>query len=207
LPLCDDYVLHTAWIEAAQSADRSAVAILQRRYSETTTFRERHRLAGALLGRVADDREIWEALYAAAETCVLFPRGEEGEHSAAYHAWAAQHGVAADEHWWMSYDALGIASSDPRSRTLLLKALGTGEDGIIAAAIAGLGEQHYEESLPAIEKAILRAPEESRAWVATALFWFGTVRADVLALQYLEGTDRDEYLAARAERNADTLAR
>lgn len=176
-PLCSDVDLHDALIVAIDNGDRSAAELLRARYSITLSARERHRLAGALLGRVADDTSLWNELLARAELCVRFPRRGD-EYSAAFLAWCAARNLPAEEHWWTSYDALTAAGSDARSRVLLLDALATNDEALVATAVAALAQQRDERARPLVEAALKRFPD-----IAT----------------YLDDDTRADYLGQRAD--------
>src|SRR6266498_1023428 len=70
IPSCADYDLDDALFERATQGDRSAVQLLEKRYATTFTRSEHIRIGGFLLGRVRDDRAIWNELRRDAENLV-----------------------------------------------------------------------------------------------------------------------------------------
>lgn len=178
-PLCSDLDLHTTWIEAAERGDRSAVALLRKRYAETLSLTERHRLGAAVM---RDDPRIWAELLAEAESCVR---------SALENAKRLPHVQS-----WTSCDALNVIATDPRSRALLLQVLAGDDRELATIAIAGLAEQRDTASLPAIERALRRFPDDA-SLMAFALCLMGSPAADEVAMKYLDETTREDYARER----------
>lgn len=193
MPLCAEYELNTAVLEAAERGDRSAVELLRSRYAQTSTFMEQRRIGAALL----QDSRIWQDLFARAQICVRFPDSE----APAYLAWCEQRGLPPNDHWWTSYDALGTISPDPRSRALLRDAVASENEQLAGYAVVGLAIQRDEASLPAIDRALQRFPESASS-MAQTLAIFASPAADALARKYLDDELFAEYEAVRAEDNA-----
>jgi hypothetical protein len=196
LPLCSEFELNEALMRAVLTDDRSALDLLHARHAQTFSRYERHRIAGSLLGNLASDAAIARELLAEAETCVRFPRVDD-EITPEFLAWCAARDLPAEDLWASSYDALTVISTDPRARALLVKAIESTDRTLVDIAVVGLAEQRDVSALPAIEKAIQRFPGDS--WLPTALAVFRSPEADDIALRYLEGEDRDEYLRIRNE--------
>ena len=194
-PLCSEYMLNDVLIEAAAGGDASAIALLRNRYETADTYFERHRIARALLSTTSGDAKFWKELTSHAEIVVRFPQVDE-ESSPEYLEWCAERGLDPDQHWYMALHALDMASKDPRSRPLLLRALTSNEYTLTEIAIDGLGTQQDFESLPLIEKAI-RASEE-KSLLAGHLAYFADERADAIAMKYLDGDLRESYLEWRS---------
>ena len=193
-PLCTDYTAHDHWLEALRNGDRSVIPLLRDRYAQTVSRIERHRLGAALM---AEDAGIFAELMSAAETCTTFPR-VDGEWSPAYLEWAAARELPADDHWWLSYDALGHVSSDSRSRAMLLPLLDSRDADLISMAIIGLSDQRATAALPSIGLALARFPDQASS-MALSLFMMRSPAADELAMQYLDEDSRETYTKARAD--------
>ncbi|MFL6248202.1 MAG: hypothetical protein ACJ74H_19415 [Thermoanaerobaculia bacterium] len=190
LPRCGDYELNSALIESSERGDASSIALLRSRYETADTYGERHRIAAALL-RTPADAKFWDELVADAEIAVRFPHIDE-ELSRQYLEWCAERQVAPEEHWYVGLDALERAAHDRRARPLLLRALATNDNSLVLIAIEALGKQRDFDSLPLIEKAIARVPEQS-AMLAVYLAQFGDERADAIAMKYLDESDLATY--------------
>lgn len=191
LPLCSEYELNTALIESAAKGDASSIALLRSRHETADTYSERHRIAGALLRTSSDDAKFWNELVSHAEIAVRFPHVDY-EMSPEYLEWCAKRGIAPDEYWYMAFHALEMAGADPRSRPLLLRALASNDGTLLIAAVEGLGKQRHFASLPLIERAFARVPEDA-AMLAMYLARFADERADALAMKYLGESDLEAY--------------
>jgi hypothetical protein len=210
-PRCSDYDLHSALIESARQGDASSVELLRARYSTADTYNERHRLGGALLRKV-DDAEIWNELVSHAEIALRFPH-VDGVESSEFLQHCAELGVDPHSYWWMGRDALEVASDDPRSRALLLRALSTDDEMLVYAAIVGLAVQRDFDSLPLIESAIRRLDDRVdhyTDYLVDHLALFQHERADAVAMKFLEDEDdlaryRDMRAALAADPAATTL--
>jgi hypothetical protein len=188
-------------IESARQGDASSVALLQSRYASADTYRERHRLGGALLRMTGNDAEIWNELVSHAEVAVRFPHVSD-ENTPEFLRHCAELGVDPDSYWSMAQDAFYIAGRDPRSHALLLRALATDDDVLVYAAIEGLARQQDLESLPLIERAVLRfhVDKTDSTGLAFALCWFQDERADAVAMRLIEDeSDRELYREARVK--------
>jgi len=194
---CADQHFDAALIESAANADRSAIALLERRYAEASTYAERIRIGSALLGRVADDGAIWKELAADAEHAVAFHADPDkaAEKLAAY---CAKHDCEPDDYDRVAWQAFEEIAGDRRARPLLLRALASNDTDVLNRAILGLSEQHDETSFAAIAKALERFPEHA-SMLALSLIDFDTEAADCLAMKYLKGEDRELYEQERAE--------
>jgi hypothetical protein len=187
-PWCDDYDLHTSLIEAVERRDASAIPLLRERYDRQLSIIERHRIASALLGKVADDSALWADLYEHAAVAVRFPLVDGGYAD-------AFRGVATEDVWNVTVNAFEHASRDPRSRALLREVLEKRDPSLIVLAIAGLAMQRDMEALPAIDETIAAMDADPTMVVALALFAMPEV--DAIAFKYLEGCERDSYLELR----------
>lgn len=161
-------------IENAQNGDHSAVALLERRYAEAPTASERIHLGSALLGRAADDSAIWKELAAYAESYV-------------------------DEQKLEAKQAFDEIARDRRARPLLLRALASKDWEMVNKAILGLSLHRDDATLPDIEKALQRFPEEA-SMAALSLIDFNTEAADTLAKKYLRNDDVELYDQEQAGR-------
>ena len=186
-PLCADYNLNTTLIDSAEAGDASALALLEKRYAVADTYSERHRIAAALLRRLADDSAIWKDIYADAQLAVRFADAEDD----AFEKWCEEHDFYSAHHMYVLHDALDIAASDPRSHPLLVKALGSGRSSVAMTAVCGLAVQRDLDALPAIEKVLERFPDDA-PYVARVLSEFHSARADAIASKYLVAEDDDE---------------
>ena len=191
-PLCADQDLNDSLIASMETGDRSAIQLLHDRYRAADSYYEQHRIGAALLGKLDDDRAIWNDLVRDASLVLRFARVNDHEFAPELIALAEQAGVTADELWWTSYGAFGRISADPRSRPLLHQALETADEALISLAIIGLGTQRDTASLPAIERALERIAPELRAIAVYALAEFGDERADALGEKYL-GDEYNQY--------------
>lgn len=184
---CADYNLNTSLIEAAAKRDRSAVELLQRRYAETLSWQERARIAGALLGRIANDDEIWKELEQHAENLVRFSNDDE-ETKAKLEAWCGERGYDAQDYLGVAFFSFDAASSDRRSRPLLVRAIASSNRDVVMNAIYGFGKQVDESALPLIEEALARF--DSPASMAELLALYHSDAADQVAMKYI--TDEDD---------------
>lgn len=194
-PRCSDYDLHTAWIEAADRGDLSVIPVLRDGYATANSTEEKNRIAAALLRRVPDDRAIWKELLSHAQVVIRFPRVQR-EHSEAFLRWCGERAFDPETYWYIALRALEAAGHDPRSHALLLTALKSDDEDVVMMAVQGLGTQHDETSLPLIEEAIRRFPNDPAA-VAFPLVAFGCERADALAAQYLSDEELAVYMDQR----------
>ena len=196
-PLCHDYDLDTILIEAAERNDASAIGLLQRRFETTMVHLERHRIAGALLGRVKNDGRYWKALEEQASIAVRFPHHKD-ETTPAFQEWAAQRGLDPDDAWAIAFDALRTAGKDRRSRPLLLTALATDDAQLVAGAITALASLGDESALPAIEAALGRLSKDA-GWAALGLVYLHTDEAHRIAMRFLDGSNLLTYEELRRE--------
>lgn len=194
-PLCADEELHNALIEAAGRGDRSAVGLLRQRYQTANSYREKQRLAAALLGKVSDDRAIWSELHEQAALAVRFPT-VDGEYSAEFEEYCRARSEDPVQLWDRAYNALERAGADPRSRPLLYEALKTSDRNLVYAAIWGLATQRDDTALPAIEEAFQRF-ENLGSEVVLCLALFRSEAADALAMKYLDESSRADYDTVR----------
>jgi len=193
---CSDYELDTALIEAAGHGDRSALALLEQRYGLAKTYRERHRIGIALLGRVADDSAIWNELTLHAENAIRFASDEPGPNKE-LEAWCAEHGYDADRYGDMAEDTLVSLMNEPRARPLLLRAAHSKRGFLAAIGIYGLCGQRDESLLPQIDEALSKNDEalnkNDHASLASALAAFHSEAADRIARKYLDEEDLESY--------------
>ena len=159
-PACADYELHSALIESAGRGDRSALTLLRRRYDTADTYVEQHRIGEALLGKIADDRAIWNALAEEAAISVRFPRVDD-EFSADFETWCRDRNVEPENLWWTSADAFRVIATDRRARAMLFEVLKTGDPHMTGLAIAALTEHGDRSALPAIEAALARLGDKA----------------------------------------------
>lgn len=190
-PSCADYELNTALIASAEGGDRSARTLLRRRFDTADTYQERHRIGRALLGKLADDRAIWNALSEEARISVRFPR-VDGKFPADFEAYCRERDLEPEKLWWMSVNALMTIANDRRARAMLLQVLKTGEVDMVGLAIAGLAEQGDRSALPAVKAALDRLGEKAPD-AAFNLALFRSADADALAFQYLDEDSRKPY--------------
>jgi hypothetical protein len=185
-------------IEALDRGDRSAADLLGQHFRTTFTYFERHRLAGALLGKVANDTQVWDELVTHASIAVRFA-GVDGELTAEFREWCADRDVDPETYWNMAHHALEVASEDRRSRPLLVAALASSDDDLVFTAIAGLVLQHDLTALPQIEATLQKYGEEKREHLVQMLAWFNSPAADAVAFQFIPEDARGEYLTLRNE--------
>jgi hypothetical protein len=194
-PSCRDYYLDDSLQASLKSGDRSALALLESRYETTFTLSERHRIGGMLLKQVSDDSKVWDELIRLAEDAVQFGPSDD-ETQTKFDAYCKEHNLVADDYSSVIFGALWIASVDPRSRPLLLRALKSKDQGLVFVAIDGFATQHDEGSLAAIAESLERLGEDAH-YVVTALADFKSDAADGVAMKYLWDSDKDEYRARR----------
>jgi hypothetical protein len=192
---CDDYDFDTALIETMER-DRSAIALATRRFRDASTYRQKHRLAGALLGRAANDTPMWDELYEHAANAVRFPR-VDGEYSQDFLEWCNREGVNPEEYEDAASYAFGSALEDPRARTLLHRALESADEALISWAVYGFAVQKDESALPAIDRALERHPDHAH-WMASSLEAYASAAADAIAMKYMDEETRAVYLKQRA---------
>lgn len=189
IPACADYDLDDALFERATQGDRSAVQLIERRYATTFTRSERIRIGGFLLGRVRDDRAIWNELRKDAENLVDFDG--HGEKLAAF---CAQHGYEKKAYVNTMWAALNAISPDRRSRPLLLRALRSADREIADRGILGLLAQHDEATFDEIEQVVKRFPD-----LAFRFAFFKSDTADRVAEKYLRNeVERVQYDRVRS---------
>jgi hypothetical protein len=181
---CRDYEFDDALIAGAERGDRSSIELLRRRYDEEPVYRERYRIGGALLGRVADDRAIWNELVTHAVNCI----------EQKFEEYCSQRDCSAGAYESVAREALTAISPDRRARPLLLRALASKDEVLVWTAVGGLAKQHDESALPEIEKALQRVP-----YAALQLEEFRSEAADALAKKVLSEELRSEYTALRDE--------
>lgn len=183
LPLCSEYELHDALIQLVEAGDSSALRFLEDRYDRTDTYVERHRLAEVLLRRSSRGAAIWEEIFTDAKLAVRFA-AVGGELPEEYVQWCEERDFDEYEHSLVHDRALAIASSDPRSRDLLVQALGAEEKNVVYIAFAGLAQQRDAGSLPALEKTIERFPDDAEA-LASVLGQFESDAAKAIMKKYI----------------------
>ena len=186
---CKDYEFDLVLVASAQRGDRSALELLRRRYDEEPVYCERFRIGGALLGRVGDDRAIWNELAAHAANCIDF-----AGHREKFEAYCSSRDCDADGYETAAWTALEAISRDRRARPLLLRAMASEDEMSVWMGVCGLGQQRDESALPEIEKALQRVPA-----AAIELAQFHSAAADALAGKYLPEEQREEYAARRNE--------
>lgn len=195
LPLCSDYGLDDLLHEAADGGDPSAVAQLERRFDQEVSLFERHRIAMFLLRRVPDDRRYWNALEPFANDAVRFASPEH-QPSTMLIEWCERHGVDPSMYLTTTLDAFMFAGTDPRSRSLLQRALATDDWIVISTAIVAAAEQHDESLLPEIRNALARVPDHADL-LAMSLASFHSNAADEIASSVLDEAGRKQYAEAR----------
>ena len=168
-PTCSEYEQTYVLIEAIDS-DPSAIELLRSRYETTFTHGERHRIAGALLGRVPDDRRYWNEL----------------EEHAAY-ALRETRGVDSDGRPSMAMEAFRIAAGDPRGRPLVLGALQSNDVDLLSRTLAVIVRRRDESFLPAIEAMLERLPEHAEV-LAMWVTLLGSDAADRVASRFLSAS-------------------
>jgi hypothetical protein len=194
-PLCTDYELDTSLIEAARKRDRSAVELLQRRFATTVSWDERARVGAALLGRVANDAEIWKELQDRAEDYLRFSE-EDAETKAKLEAWCTERGYDAELYLDIAFHSFDAIVSDPRSHPLLLRALASSNHEVVTESIYGFAQQNDLSALPLIDEALARFDEAPE--MAEMLCLYHSAAADQLAMKYI--TDEDDQANYRAMR-------
>lgn len=177
-PLCSDVELHSRLIESLKGGDRSALALIERRYELAVSYWERHRLAGVLLDHRPDADAIWDELAKQASLALRPPADDDGPER------------------WLGLSALSTISGNPRARDLLHQALQSPESDVAVAAVCGFAFQHDGSALPAIAETLERLGDRA-ADVATCLTFFETKEADALAFKYITGNDRASYFDLR----------
>jgi hypothetical protein len=194
-PTCTDYHLNTSLIEAAEKRDRSAIELLRLRHASTVSRQERARIAGALLGRIADDSTIWKELETHAENYVSFTAHDE-ETRARLAAYCAEHGYDPGQYLGAAYYSFDAAAHDGRSRPLLLRALASKERELVASAIYGFAMQHDDAALPLIAAELQRLEDPQD--LAELLILYESEAADQVALQFIaDEQERERYLEER----------
>lgn len=197
-PHCTDYEFDASLIDRVRSGDPSAIALARKRFESASTFYLKHALAAALLG-TDRDAEFWKELVTHAEIALRFP--PNGKLTPEYEQWAAARGFDAVKHQRIALTALLHLSHDARSRTLLHRALNSGNVDLADAAIRGFARQRDLSALPAIEL-VMKA---FGGYKATMLAWnlvdYDHEDADKLAFTYIDESERESYLATRVDRD------
>lgn len=194
-PRCADYELDSALIQSAAGNDRSAIELLRQRHATTTVWSERARIAGALLGKLANDSAIWNELQENAVDLLRFSaKGEEAK--AALEAHCSAHAYPEEEYLDALWSDFIEAGRDPRGRSLVLRALEMDDASFVVIAISLLGELHEESALPRIAEVLAKRKDASDC--AQALAAFHSPAADELAKKYI--TKKNEQARYRFER-------
>jgi hypothetical protein len=194
-PSCEDFDSDTTLMENAERGDRSSLEMLRQRFVTARTYAERYRVARFLLGRVADDRPIWNALYEHAQNYVDFAGDRDKLFS-----YCDEHDFNPYEYELMSLRALDAISADRRARPLLLRAARSSDDARLHAGIAGLALQHDDALLPAIDEALNRC-----GTCALLLAWSRSEAADAVARKHLSEKQLGDY--ERLRHLADVVPR
>jgi hypothetical protein len=188
LPLCSEEQFDTMLINAMQGGDDSALPLLEQRHDATLSYRERHRIAGALLGQASDDRKYWNELAAFADQAIRFAH-VDGKPPADFVAWCEAHDLDPSivrDVQWASY---AIVLEQERGKPFLRKALDTNDSDLLYQAIATAASRRDESVLPAIKKAIARMPAHDRQSLASVLSLYASDAVDAYALPLI--TDED----------------
>ncbi len=202
-PSCADYELDTLLIDALDRNDPSARDLLRQRFETTFTYFERHRIAAALLNRVDDDSRYWRELERHAAIVVRFPEVEGPvDWTPAFVAWCAERILDPEDYWYMAFGAFSVASDDPRSRPLLLRALETDNVGLVMTSICGFARQRDTSALPAIEAVLKRKDVEE---LVLSLSAFLHPAADEIAMKYLDEDQRAIYADWRRKAEAERV--
>ncbi|HUR82697.1 MAG TPA: carboxypeptidase-like regulatory domain-containing protein [Thermoanaerobaculia bacterium] len=170
-PICSEADGVTALLQAKDYES------LRASYLVTESIPERIRVAGALLGHISGDAAMWQELEGYARAAVRHPR-TDSELAPAFITWSEKRG--ADP--WLAWNAVNSAllaiAEDPRSRALLVEALATSDEDLVATAVYGLAAQHDDAALPAIERAIRRFEDRG---MFTEMLRAGDDKAQALA--------------------------
>jgi len=196
-PSCEDYDRDLPLIEAVEREDASAIPLLRARYDGHLSLIERHRIAGALLGKVADDGALWTDLYEHAALAVRFPM-TGGDYSEAFRRYCSERNLEPDAVWNVTVNAFEHASRDPRSRALLREVVERRDPPLIVLAIAGLAMQRDVDALPAIDAALAQLDDDPT--IAVALAFYALPEADAIAFKYLAEDDCELYFELRGSR-------
>ena len=203
LPVCAEYELNSTLIESLGHGDASVIDLLRSRYTTAFTYSERHRIAGALLGRVADDRAYWNELAGHAADALRFAHVDD-EPPQEFLDWCEARRVDPTEYRWMTIQALTAAAADRRSRRLLLEALESKDQHIVYTALVMLPTHRDDSVLPNIEKALRRTPGHSED-LAMLLATFRSDAADELAKKFVSVERRAEYAEQRRQAECETI--
>jgi hypothetical protein len=201
---CADFVMNTMLIESLERGDSSAADLLRRRYATTVTYGERHRIAGALLGRVPDDREYWNELQAHAADAIRFSY-VDSEPAPEFLEWCAARALDPEEYHWVTLRAFELAAADPRARAMVLEATESRDRTLVEAAIAAILLRREESALPAIEKALGRFPHDAGDMVM-AMAWLRWDAADRVAMKFLSEDRVAEYREQQRRAACETTA-
>jgi hypothetical protein len=193
-PQCADHELDALLIERIRSGDPSAIALARTRFENAFTFQQKHTLAGALLG-TGRDSDFWKELVTHAEIALRLP--PDTELATEYEQWAAAQGLHPQQHQRIALAALSHLSGDARSRTLLHRALNSGNVDVAEVAIQGFARQHDLSALPAIERVMKAFGGHSAIMLAWSLVDYDHEEADKLAFSYLDEAQRESYRQLR----------
>jgi len=189
-PACSDYDFDTPLIDALGRGDRSSAPVLQQRYAQELTLSERHRIAAALVGHVANDAPYWNEVAEHAANAIRFAYVDERPNPELA-TWCAARGWERHRYFDVAVSALAYAGRDPRGRALLRRALHSESIDVVEAAVVSFAAAHDESVLPEIEEAIARWPEVDE--LALALVDYDSPAADAVAMRVLSEPGRETY--------------
>lgn len=198
-PSCKDLSFDYHVIDRIHGGDRAAIALAEQRFANAVNYRQKVTLAGALLGKVANDKPYWRFLHEHASAAVRFASAED-EPPEEYKTWCAERKLDVNELPQIAKLALEKIQDDPRARALLTRAVGSANVYVVQAGIFGLATQKDLSALPLIERALTRFPTDAK-YLAEGLLMYGTAEADRLAFKYLDETQRASYRRSRGESN------
>jgi hypothetical protein len=130
---CIDYNLDTALMDAG---DPSAIALLAHRWKHALAWSQRLRIAPAILGRIPDDRAVWNEVSQHAEVAVRVM----GQSREAFEDYCDEHDLPTSSYEEVVWSALSAALRDPRARPLLERALKSKDAMLVAAAEDALAQ-------------------------------------------------------------------
>lgn len=189
-PSCSDYDFDTALIDALGRGDRSPAPLLQKRFEQELALSERHRIAVALLGHVANDAPYWNELAEHAANAIRFSYVDERPNPE-FATWCAARGWEPRSYFYAAVSALGYAGSDPRGRALLRRALHSESVEVVETAVVSFAAAHDESVLPEIEEAIARSSEVDE--LALSLVDYDSPAADAVAMRELSAPGCEIY--------------
>lgn len=192
-PSCDDLSFDRALSENAEAGDESALSLLEQRFELADSYRHRYRIGIVLMAHHRYTDRVWEAVKEDAELYLRFT-GDSDWAWDDIDDWCDERGIDPGSFATTIETAFDAASIDPRSRPLLLKALGSRQR--IDQAIAALALHHDETALPDIDAALAKLGEHASS-VAYWLYGFNSAAADAVAFKYLTNEMADEYRDAR----------